>query len=194
MSTNVLEIVVSYRVDDHIEDDTLYKTDIDPTIVERLVMHHVTNDFIDDALSCRHTHAIISSRLTLCSSKSSSQPPATLTPRRRAQSRLLELECYVATNACILMAISLNTKKEYIEVVKANLQWFFVFDFNDQAMNRFIEYQMLSTFKEFQDDCHRQFKKYTTPRRLVPTHQTYWWDVMRIDTSSVTTTSTVHSM
>uniref|UniRef100_A0A9I9E598 CACTA en-spm transposon protein n=1 Tax=Cucumis melo TaxID=3656 RepID=A0A9I9E598_CUCME len=146
--------------------------------------------------------------------ESSSQPPATLTPRRRAQSRLLELECYVATNACILMAISLNTKKsislyvvhfsqaiswatigrEYIEVVKANLQWFFVFDFNDQAMNRFIEYQMLSTFKEFQDDCHRQFKKYTTPRRLVPTHQTYWWDVMRIDTSSVTTTSTVHSM
>ena len=45
---NVLEIVVSHRVDKHIEDDTLCMTKVDPTIVERLVVHHVTNNFIDD--------------------------------------------------------------------------------------------------------------------------------------------------
>uniref|UniRef100_A0A9I9EGK7 CACTA en-spm transposon protein n=1 Tax=Cucumis melo TaxID=3656 RepID=A0A9I9EGK7_CUCME len=51
--------------------------------------------------------------------------------------------------------------REYIEVIKANLQRFFVLDFNDQAMNRLVEHQMLSTFKEFWGDCHRHFKKYS---------------------------------
>uniref|UniRef100_A0A9I9EDZ1 CACTA en-spm transposon protein n=1 Tax=Cucumis melo TaxID=3656 RepID=A0A9I9EDZ1_CUCME len=45
--------------------------------------------------------------------------------------------------------------REYIEVVKVDLQ-------------------MLSIFIEFRGDCHRHFKKYRTLRRLVPTHQTYW--------------------
>ncbi|KAA0054912.1 uncharacterized protein E5676_scaffold1163G00170 [Cucumis melo var. makuwa] len=45
---NVLEIVVNHQVDEHIEDDTLCRTDVDPTIVKRLVVRHVTNDFIDN--------------------------------------------------------------------------------------------------------------------------------------------------
>ncbi|KAA0035027.1 hypothetical protein E5676_scaffold155G00610 [Cucumis melo var. makuwa] len=45
---NVLEIVISHQVDDHIEDDTLCRIDVDPTIVERPVVRHVTDDFIDD--------------------------------------------------------------------------------------------------------------------------------------------------
>ncbi|KAA0035028.1 CACTA en-spm transposon protein [Cucumis melo var. makuwa] len=53
--------------------------------------------------------------------------------------------------------------REYIEVVKSDLQQFFVLDFNDQAMNRYIEYQMLTTFKEFRVDYHRHFKKYSDP-------------------------------
>uniref|UniRef100_A0A9I9EKS0 CACTA en-spm transposon protein n=1 Tax=Cucumis melo TaxID=3656 RepID=A0A9I9EKS0_CUCME len=36
-------------------------------------------------------------------------------------------------------------------------------------MNRFIEHQMLTTFKEFQADCHRHFKKYSD-RRCRMTH------------------------
>ncbi|KAA0045129.1 CACTA en-spm transposon protein [Cucumis melo var. makuwa] len=40
---------------------------------------------------------------------------------------------------------------------------FFVLDLNDQAMNRFVEHQMLTTFKEFQADCHKHFKKYSGP-------------------------------
>ncbi|KAA0051760.1 CACTA en-spm transposon protein [Cucumis melo var. makuwa] len=149
---------------------------------------------------------------------SSSQQPATSTPRRRAQSRLLELECHVAINGRIPMTIVpeaekpisphvvrfsqaidvcvrktflirclkwANVGKEYIKVVKGDLQRLFVLDFNDQAMNRFVEHQMLMTFKEFWVDCHKHFKKYSDPdrRRLVPTHQIYWLDVMRIDTS-----------
>ncbi|KAA0057656.1 CACTA en-spm transposon protein [Cucumis melo var. makuwa] len=54
-----------------------------------------------------------------------------------------------------------NVGREYIEVVKDDLQCFFVLDFNDQEMNRFVEHQMLSTFKEFKDDCHKHFKKYS---------------------------------
>jgi len=45
---NILEVVVSHQVDDHIEDDTLCRNDVDPTIVERPVVRHVTDDFIDD--------------------------------------------------------------------------------------------------------------------------------------------------
>ncbi|KAA0033049.1 uncharacterized protein E5676_scaffold121G00700 [Cucumis melo var. makuwa] len=45
---NILEIVVSHRVDEHIEDVTLCRTNVDPTIIERPVVLHVTNDFIDD--------------------------------------------------------------------------------------------------------------------------------------------------
>uniref|UniRef100_A0A9I9E8D7 CACTA en-spm transposon protein n=1 Tax=Cucumis melo TaxID=3656 RepID=A0A9I9E8D7_CUCME len=58
-----------------------------------------------------------------------------------------------------------NVGREYIEVVKGDLQRFFVLDFNDQAMNRFVEHQMLMTFKEFRTDCHRQFKKYNDPEK-----------------------------
>uniref|UniRef100_A0A9I9E3R3 CACTA en-spm transposon protein n=1 Tax=Cucumis melo TaxID=3656 RepID=A0A9I9E3R3_CUCME len=53
--------------------------------------------------------------------------------------------------------------REYIEVVKGDLQRLFVLDFNDQAMNRFVEHQMLTTFKEFRADCSRYFKKYSDP-------------------------------
>ncbi|TYK14920.1 CACTA en-spm transposon protein [Cucumis melo var. makuwa] len=38
---------------------------------------------------------------------------------------------------------------------------FFMFDFNDQAMNEFVEHQMLTSFKEFKGDCHKHFKKYS---------------------------------
>ncbi|KAL0546258.1 hypothetical protein IC582_016164 [Cucumis melo] len=112
----------------------------------------------------------------------SSSQQTTPTPRRRAQSRLLELERHVAINGRIPMTIAPGAEKpisphavrfsqaigvcvrktfpvrclkwtdvgrEYIEVVKGDLQRFFVLDFNDQAMNRFVEHQMLTTFKEF---------------------------------------------
>ena len=45
---NVLEIVVGHRVDEHIENDTLCKPDIHPILVERLLVRHVGDDFIDN--------------------------------------------------------------------------------------------------------------------------------------------------
>ncbi|KAA0025497.1 transposon protein, putative, CACTA, En/Spm sub-class [Cucumis melo var. makuwa] len=45
---NILEVIVSHQVDEHIEDDTLCKPDNDPTVVERPIVRHVVDDFIDD--------------------------------------------------------------------------------------------------------------------------------------------------
>ncbi|KAL0549246.1 hypothetical protein IC582_013727 [Cucumis melo] len=50
---------------------------------------------------------------------SSSQPSATSTPRRHAQSRLLELECYFAENGQIPIMISPGTKKPiFLHIVR----------------------------------------------------------------------------
>ncbi|KAA0067380.1 CACTA en-spm transposon protein [Cucumis melo var. makuwa] len=70
-------------------------------------------------------------------------------PRRRAQSQLLELESMPMT----------DVGREYIEVVKDDIHHYFVLDFNDPAMNRFVEYQMLTCFKEFEGNYHKHFKK-----------------------------------
>ena len=45
---NVPKIVVSHSVDEHIEDGTLCRIDVDPRIVERPVVHHVVDDFINN--------------------------------------------------------------------------------------------------------------------------------------------------
>ncbi|TYK27279.1 uncharacterized protein E5676_scaffold244G00460 [Cucumis melo var. makuwa] len=45
---NILEVVVSHQVDDHIEDDIPCRVDVDPTTVERSVVRHLTDYFIDD--------------------------------------------------------------------------------------------------------------------------------------------------
>ncbi|TYK11871.1 hypothetical protein E5676_scaffold177G00210 [Cucumis melo var. makuwa] len=45
---NVLEIDVEHRVDEHIEDDTLCRVEVDPIVVERSDVHHVAGNFIDD--------------------------------------------------------------------------------------------------------------------------------------------------
>ncbi|TYK22461.1 nucleosome assembly protein 1 [Cucumis melo var. makuwa] len=45
---NIQEVVVSHQVDDHTEDDILCRIDVDPTIVERLGVRHLIDDFIDD--------------------------------------------------------------------------------------------------------------------------------------------------
>ncbi|KAA0064029.1 gamma-aminobutyrate transaminase POP2 [Cucumis melo var. makuwa] len=52
----------------------------------------------------------------------------------------------------------------------------------------FVEHQMLSTFKEFWDDCHRHFKKYSDPVEAHANPPHLLVEVMRIDTTSVTTT------
>uniref|UniRef100_A0A9I9EA32 CACTA en-spm transposon protein n=1 Tax=Cucumis melo TaxID=3656 RepID=A0A9I9EA32_CUCME len=56
-------------------------------------------------------------------------------------------------------------------------------------MNRFVEHQMLTTFKEFRVDCHRHFKKYSDLEEALPTHQTHWSNHGRtrlLDRSSLT--------
>ncbi|KAA0065781.1 CACTA en-spm transposon protein [Cucumis melo var. makuwa] len=119
----------------------------------------------------------------------SSSQQVTPTPRRRAQSRLLKLERHVAINGRIPMTIVPEAEKpisphvvrfsqaigvcvrktfpvhclKWADVGREYIKRLFVLDFNDQAMNRFVEHQMLTTFKEFRADCHRHFKKYSDP-------------------------------
>ncbi|KAA0026240.1 CACTA en-spm transposon protein [Cucumis melo var. makuwa] len=53
--------------------------------------------------------------------------------------------------------------REYIEVVKGSLQRFFVLNFNDKVMNRFVEHQIITSLKKLSGDYHRHFKKYSDP-------------------------------
>ncbi|TYK13937.1 gamma-aminobutyrate transaminase POP2 [Cucumis melo var. makuwa] len=88
----VMKIIVSHRVDDHIEDDTLCRNDIDPTIVESIMsLSYPRNNFLEtDAMFHKFENDL--DKLTRGSSSagdnsgSFSQPPITSTPRRCAQS------------------------------------------------------------------------------------------------------------
>ncbi|KAA0065796.1 CACTA en-spm transposon protein [Cucumis melo var. makuwa] len=117
---NALEIVVNHQVDEQIEDDTLCRTDVDPTIVERPVVYHFTDDFIDDVDEHLYIISLFLSGFdetnviflefaedldnftgglsSVDDNSSTSQPSATSTPRGRAYSRLLKLERYVVAN------------------------------------------------------------------------------------------------
>ncbi|TYK20930.1 ABC transporter C family member 2-like [Cucumis melo var. makuwa] len=75
----------------------------------------------------------------------------TPTPRRRAQSRLLKLECYVAANWRISMMITPGVEKPIsLHVVRfSQAIGLFVLDFNDQVMNRFVNIRCLTPLKSF---------------------------------------------
>ncbi|KAA0049899.1 CACTA en-spm transposon protein [Cucumis melo var. makuwa] len=181
-------------MDGHIEDETLCRTNVDPTIVERSVVRHIIDDFIDD-VDKHFSHASImsssyprnnfletdamflefeddldnlkgGSSSVGDNSGSSTQPPATPIPKRHVQSQILKLECYVAVNGHIPMTIAPGVEKSISSHVlhfsqAIDVCRLFVLDFNDQAMNRFVEHQMFSTSKEFQTDYHKYFKKYS---------------------------------
>ncbi|TYK29178.1 gamma-aminobutyrate transaminase POP2 [Cucumis melo var. makuwa] len=76
------------------------------------------------------------------------------------------MSSFLRTNFLETDAMFLKFADDLDNIVQGRRRWttirqFFVLDFNDQAMNRFIEHQMLDTFKVFRDDCHRHFKKYS---------------------------------
>ncbi|TYK09404.1 CACTA en-spm transposon protein [Cucumis melo var. makuwa] len=64
------------------------------------------------------------------------------------------------TDVCVRKTFPVCCLK-WTDVGREYIERLFVLDFNDQAMNRFVEHQMLTTFKEFRVDCHRHFKKYS---------------------------------
>ena len=41
-----------------------------------------------------------------------------------------------------------------------------MFGLNDLELNRFVEYQMLTVWKEFKTSNHRQFKKFGSPKEV----------------------------
>ncbi|XP_031741168.1 uncharacterized protein LOC116403757 [Cucumis sativus] len=57
-----------------------------------------------------------------------------------------------------------GTTPEYIKLVKDSLQQWFMLDFTDPTLTRFVEYQM-RTWKEFKGQNHRHFKKFSDPEQ-----------------------------
>ncbi|KAA0050066.1 CACTA en-spm transposon protein [Cucumis melo var. makuwa] len=107
----------------------------------------------------------------------SSSQQMTPTPRRRAQSRLLELERHVAINGRIPMTIAPGAEKpisphavRFSQAIGVCVRKTFpvcCLKWADVG-REYIEVvkgdlQMLTTFKEFRTDCHRHFKKYSDP-------------------------------
>ncbi|KAA0060253.1 uncharacterized protein E5676_scaffold639G00130 [Cucumis melo var. makuwa] len=186
---NIVEIVVGNRVDDHIEDDTLCRTDVDPTIVERSVVRHVTDDFIDDVdehlshasdddeLYCQNT-VVYPTTCDFESYETCVVSTLRVGALRYCQWAYSNDDCLWSEEAYFSTRHSLQSGDRR----------FFVLDFNYQAMNWFVEHQMLSTFKEFRIDCHNHFKKYIDPEEAPANPPNLLVDVMRIDTSSTTTT------
>ncbi|KAA0032681.1 gamma-aminobutyrate transaminase POP2 [Cucumis melo var. makuwa] len=152
-------------MDEHIEDDTLCRTNVDPRIIERplciislttsLTMWTNTYPISSFPSSFDETDAIfLEFRKALDNPwEGTSQPSLTLTPKRRAQSRLLELELYVVANRQILMMIAPGTEKLFFHTL-------------------FVEHHMLNTFTEFQGDYHRHFENYSDfeEARANPSH------------------------
>ncbi|KAA0041912.1 CACTA en-spm transposon protein [Cucumis melo var. makuwa] len=134
---NVLKIVVDHRVDEHIKDKTLYRTGVDPIIVERPVVRHVTDDFIDDRVEqLLHQSRTSDKPRTMLSFPSGFDETdamflefvedlnnhaggsslmgknlGELNGMKRAQSRLLELKYYVHANGRISMLIVPDVEK-----------------------------------------------------------------------------------
>ncbi|KAA0049799.1 CACTA en-spm transposon protein [Cucumis melo var. makuwa] len=108
----------------------------------------------------------------------SSSQQTTPTPRRHAQSRLLELERHVAINGRIPMMIAPEAEKpislhvvRFSQAIGVCERHFPSAVLSEQTLGentlrssrataRFVEHQMLTTFKEFRADCHRHFKNY----------------------------------
>ncbi|KAA0063387.1 Transposon Ty3-I Gag-Pol polyprotein [Cucumis melo var. makuwa] len=150
---NVLEIVANHQVDEHIEDDTLCRTG-------RLLNHLRLRLLKTCAVSTFRVKALCCSQWT----DSDDDHPW----RREAYfptccTRQPSYRHVCAKDILVRCLKWTNVGREYIEVIKGDLYRFSMLDFNDQAMNRFIEHQMLTTFKEFRGDCHRHFKKYKDP-------------------------------
>ncbi|KAA0049733.1 CACTA en-spm transposon protein [Cucumis melo var. makuwa] len=115
----------------------------------------------------------------------SSSQETTPTPRRRAQSRLLELERHVAINGRIPMTIAPGAEKpisphavRFSQAIGVCVRKTFPSAVlsgrtlgentlrSSRATSRFVEHQMLTTFKEFRTDCHKHFKKYSDPEEV----------------------------
>ncbi|KAA0035044.1 uncharacterized protein E5676_scaffold155G00800 [Cucumis melo var. makuwa] len=45
---NVLKIIIGHCMDEHIKYDTLCRPDVDPTVMERPIVHLVVDNFIND--------------------------------------------------------------------------------------------------------------------------------------------------
>ncbi|KAA0037346.1 CACTA en-spm transposon protein [Cucumis melo var. makuwa] len=164
-------------------------TDVDPTIVERPVMRHVTDDFIDDVdkhlshasiMSYAHNNFLEMDAMFL---KFEDDLDNDLAGGSSSVGDNAELEHHVEVNERIPMTIAFRTKKtiflhvdRFNQAIGVGVQKIFLIHYlnngwtlaekrlrSSRATPKFVKHQMLTTFKEFWADCHRYFKKYSDP-------------------------------
>ncbi|KAA0032530.1 gamma-aminobutyrate transaminase POP2 [Cucumis melo var. makuwa] len=135
-------------------------TDIDPAIVERPIVRHVTDNFFVD----------LDEHLSNASEASDDD-------------ELYTMSSFPRTNFFEMDAIFLEFADDLDNLARGSSS---VDDNSDESNNgsssqpsatsttrrrvqsrllelEFVEHQMLNTFKEFRGDCHRHFKKYSDP-------------------------------
>ncbi|KAA0049832.1 uncharacterized protein E5676_scaffold118G00400 [Cucumis melo var. makuwa] len=161
------EIVIGHSMDEHIENDTLCKPRVVLIVVQRSIVHHVADDFINDddaQLSPQNMSLELDNVFNNAGGvgESSSMgntldcPPPTRTSWRCQYSQKLELDKYALK--------WVDVPLEYIKVIKGDLRRWFMLDFTDRALTRFVEQQMLSMWKEFKGDNHRHFKQFNNSK------------------------------
>ncbi|KAA0051091.1 CACTA en-spm transposon protein [Cucumis melo var. makuwa] len=176
-------------MDEHIEDDTLCRPDVDPIVVKRSVVCHVADETMSSFFSAfKETDDLFfefgdeynNARGSSSMGDNLDEPQLSLTPRICQQSRNLELERYVHKHGKISITIATRAEKpissyvvrfnntideceRYICSPLAALSGLML-DENtlrwSMALYRLVEHQMLTSFKEFRDNYHRHFKKY----------------------------------
>ncbi|KAA0048171.1 CACTA en-spm transposon protein [Cucumis melo var. makuwa] len=142
---NVPKIIVGHRVTGQVEDDTLCRVDVDPIVVEKLIVHHVVDEFINND----NEQFSVQSR---SSDAKNNNKRRTITNESHIQSKMSNFP--VGFNEAMIYSIlmprssivpgtsSVGDISEYIELVTGSLQ-----------------HQMLTMWKEFRGQNYRHFKK-----------------------------------
>ncbi|KAA0052890.1 CACTA en-spm transposon protein [Cucumis melo var. makuwa] len=133
--------------------------DVHPTVVERPVVCHAANDFIDNGTMSSFLSGFKRTDVMFFEfdNELNTAGGSSSVDDNSETSVVSTLE----VGECAALIRWADVWREYIEVIKGGLHHHFVFDCNSQATNGFIGHQMLTSFKEFGDDYHRNFKKYS---------------------------------
>ncbi|KAA0051735.1 CACTA en-spm transposon protein [Cucumis melo var. makuwa] len=183
---NVLKIVVSHWENGYFENDILYRPDVDPTVVKRSVVYHLVNDFIDVGIHIflMNVYFYISTTTMLSFPSGFKKTDAMFlefgedlntteglssvgnNSKTTRHSSILGVEEFSeAISMCTRCTFPVRCLR-CIDVEREYIEHRFMFDFNDQAMNRLVAHQMVTSFTEFKGDCHRHFKRYSSPEQL----------------------------
>ncbi|KAA0052222.1 CACTA en-spm transposon protein [Cucumis melo var. makuwa] len=145
--------------DDSIPDDETSSIDLD--VVERLVVRQVIDDFIDDDDEQLSHH-----------SRSSDDESQSIALGAGKPISLHVVRFSNTIGVCVRDTFRVCCHN-WVDVPPEYIKHYFVLNFNNQALTRFVEHQFFTSFKKFRGDYHIHFKKYSDleQARANPTHR-----------------------